>query len=356
MNVDRSTITNIIPELLNTGIVTESDQKPTGKGGRPPSPLSINPHFGYTIGISIHLQGFRATILDLNGSIIETIIGDLPYKYDAFTNNTLAILNQLIANSKKYEAPLIGAVVAISGTINPRMNSIEHSFVFNLDLYDFQKEIADKFPFPVLIENDANACAWGELFPHNRYTHSTFLYLLARTTAYNTDKHADTGMAIGVGLVADGKLMYGAHYRAGELRSALWEERVGIQNQVSIPISQLTNIHQNQSVLVEFINEILISLGPVVSVTDPEAIIFGGDLKDKVPIILHQLQTSKKLGFLGSEFSRYKIITPSKGVNEISAGAASMFLIRLFKQDFGIRYQNTAISWDVIFNLETKNI
>ncbi|MBC8343525.1 MAG: ROK family transcriptional regulator [Spirochaetia bacterium] len=356
LGVDRSTVTTIIPELLKVGILQEFEQKPSGKGGRPPSPLKINPDFGYTLGISIHLKGYQANLLDLNGNLIESLREDLPFVYNEFTQNTITIINRLIKTSEKHGHPLIGAVVSISGTINPKLNSIEHSFVFELEHYDFQKEIADNFPFPILIENDANACAWGELFPQNDHLHSSFLYLLARTNVYNTNNKSDTGMAIGIGVVADGNMIYGAHNRAGELRSALWEESNGNKNQVSIPVSKLSQIHSNETILKEYINEILISLGPVVSVIDPEAIIIGGDLKDKLPIVFDQLNSPENKGFLGVEHSRYTISGPRKGNNEICAGAACMFLIRLFKQDFEYGPTTSKISWNSIFRITQGRI
>ncbi len=352
LHIDRSTVTNIVPELLKFGIIQEVEGKPTGKGGRPPSPLSINPRFGYTLGISIHLKGFHAAILDLDGNLIEDVEGKLPYEPSFFTKNCISILDNLVERLVKNKAPIIGAVIAISGIINPQNNVIDKSFVFRLMDYDFQKEISDKFPFSVLIENDANACAWGELFPHSPSMCTSFLYLLASTTDYNFDDKSDNGMAIGIGVVAEGNMIYGAHNCAGELKSALWEDTDSVENPVSIPPTRLSDIQKDSLVFEEYINEIFISLGPVVSVLDPEAIIIGGDLKDKLSTIQKQLSSPNSKYYLGREQSKYKICSPSKGDNEISAGAACMFLIRLFKQDSKYAQVRCPTRWKNIFAIK----
>lgn len=356
LELDRSTVTNIVPKLLHFGILKEIELKPTGKGGRPPSPLRINPEFGYTLGISIHLKGFHAAVLDLNGNLIESTAGSLPFHYEEFSKNCIGIINRVADSLKKYKSPVIGAVIAISGVIDPSHNRIERSYVFNLYDFDFQREVDEKFAFPVFVENDANACAWGELFPQKNHTYSSFLYLLARTTAYNSSEQLDTGMAIGIGVVVDSRIIYGSNNRAGELRSALWTKACGTNSQVSIPMEKLSQIHKNKQLLREFIDEILISLGPVVSVMDPEAIIFGGDLKKHLPIIHEELHAHHNQWFLGMEYSRYSINAPSKGDYEVCAGAACMFLSRLFRQDLHHTRKAEKISWNSIFHLKRESV
>jgi predicted NBD/HSP70 family sugar kinase len=247
--------------------------------------------------------------------------------------------------------PIIGAAIAISGTINPMHNSIDRSFVFQLEGFDFQREISDQFPYPVFVENDANAGAWGELFPPWNKHFTSFLYLLARTTAYNIDMNIDTGMAIGIGMVADGRMLYGAHNQAGELRSVFWEKSRDSKNQVSIPLSRLAGIHDDKAVLQEFIEEILVTLGPVVSVIDPEAIIFGGDLKDHIPLIMEILEGPLRENFINVEREKYSIAPPDRGDEEICAGAACLFLQRLFQQDYEHTQKKDMVAWERIFQL-----
>ncbi len=351
LEIDRSTVTSLVPELLKNGIIEEVQVKPTGKGGRPPILLQINEKFGYTIGVAIHLKNYHAAILDLNGHTVAYFQGELPHIFYQFARNCQSILRMVEEKLKESGIPVIGAVIAISGTVDPLKNSIDRSFVFELDDYDFHNEIAKSFPYPVLVENDANAGAWGEIFPPWNSHYKSFLYLLARTTAYNLNEKIDTGMAIGIGLVADGHMLYGSHNMAGELTSVYWRQENGNESQVSIPRSRLAEIHRDPEVLTAFAEEILITLGPIASVIDPEAIIFGGDMKDKLELIQDLLDHSLRETYLAVEQHRFSLAAPSKGENEICAGAACLFLFCLFKPNDSHALRREMISWDKIFDL-----
>ncbi|MBI9060312.1 MAG: ROK family transcriptional regulator [Labilibaculum sp.] len=352
LEIDRSTVTNIVPELLKIGIINEELQIPTGKGGRPPSILRINSNFGCALGISIHLRGYHAAVLNLDGEVLEVFQEPLPFPYKEFGLNCRSILCKIESDIKKRIVPIIGAVIALSGTINPEKNIIERSFVFQLENYNFQKEISQHFSYPVFVENDANACAWGELFPPWNKNYSSFLYLLARTNAYNKDTNIDSGMAIGIGIVADGRIIYGANNQAGELRSVHWRKINGSENQVSIPLDRLSLIDTDEDVFREFIIEILDSLSPVVSVIDPDAIIFGGDTKNRIAIIKEILKNTDNGNFLAVEHKRYSIASPDKGTEEICAGAACLFLFQLFKQSIDYPLRKKMATWEKSFNLK----
>jgi len=301
--------------------------------------------------VAIHLKNYHASILDLNGNTVGYYQGELPHIFYKFSHNCRTILKIAEEKLKDSGIPVIGAVIAISGTVDPKKNSIDRSFVFELEDYNFHSEIAGCFPYPVLVENDANAGAWGEIFPPWNSHYHSFLYLLARTTAYNLNEKIDTGMAIGIGLVADGHMLYGSHNMAGELSSVFWRKENGTESQVSIPRSRLAEIHRDPAVLTAFAEEILITLGPIVSVIDPEAIIFGGDMKNNLDLIHKILNTSLGETYLGVEQHRFALAAPSKGENEICAGAACLFLFCLFKPNDSHALRREMISWDRIFEL-----
>src|SRR5712691_5248477 len=59
-----ATITNVVAELLQEGIVIESGIE-ASQGGRPRSILSINPHYGYFIGVEVGDMLTRIELFDL---------------------------------------------------------------------------------------------------------------------------------------------------------------------------------------------------------------------------------------------------------------------------------------------------
>jgi len=158
-----------------------------------------------------------------------------------------------------------------------------------------------------------------------------------------------------MGVVIDGRIIHGSHNQAGELRSVYWKTACGTENQVSIPQARLARIQHDETVLKEFIKEVLINIIPVASVFDPEAIIFGGDLKGKLDVIGEVLHESLSDTFLASEQSKCAFVVPNKGDNEISTGAASLFLFRLFKQPQDESGLSEKAAWEQIFTLKEKS-
>src|SRR5579859_4861195 len=59
-----ATITNVVAELLQVGIVIESGIE-ASHGGRPRSILTINPHYGYFIGAEVGDTLIRVELFDL---------------------------------------------------------------------------------------------------------------------------------------------------------------------------------------------------------------------------------------------------------------------------------------------------
>src|SRR6266849_11027441 len=59
-----ATVTNVVAELLQEGIVMEAGVE-ASQGGRPRSILTINPHYGYFIGVEVGDTLTRIEIFDL---------------------------------------------------------------------------------------------------------------------------------------------------------------------------------------------------------------------------------------------------------------------------------------------------
>jgi len=336
---DRSTVTGIIPGLIEIGLVVEKPQPPSGKEGRPPILLEINPQYGCVIGIAIHFYTYAMSILDLQGKELFFKKDNISAESTSFKELGLVLLEEACEYAEKtLNTPVLGASFAISGIVDPEKNAVVKSFVFRLDNFQFQQEIARHFPFPVVIENDANACAWGELFPRSDRASkkmgikTSFLYLLARTTKHSEETHSDSGIGVGMGVVTDGQVFYGSYNQAGELRSAFWRFNSSGGTQVAIRNDDLLRIHEDERVRRQFIEEILLNLIPVTSIFDIGAIIFGGDLKKYLDVVNNVIRTNLKYTYLNHPDCHLSLREPMRGSSEISAGAACLFLHTLFFQ------------------------
>lgn len=343
-------MSGIVSELLEKGILIELPlAEKSGKGGRPPIMLQINKNFGIVIGIEMHLTSYQAVVMNLSGEQIYIESNTIAYEEQKFTDTCISLLHQVEQDVSTLGFPILGAVFAISGAVNPHNKILARSFAYHFEDYDFHHSVSIHFSYPVFIENDSNCCAFGELYPPWEKHYSSFLYLLARTTDYNPATGMSAGMGIGIGVVSEGQLIYGAHNTSGELRSVFWK-RHSRGNQVSIPLERLLTIDADERVLREFIEEILINLGTIISVLDPEAIIFGGDLKEHIPIIYEIIEQRLADYYIAETIKNCQLLPPSKGQQEIAAGAACLFLSHLFSTNLSCPEPfKKELAWEKIF-------
>ncbi len=337
-------------ELIEKGILIELPlAKKSGKGGRPPIMLQINKDFGVVIGIEIHLTSYQVVVMNLRGEEIYTEADSIVYEKQKFADTCITLLRKVEQQVSMLGFPILGAVFAISGNVDPQNKILTRSFAYHLENYDFHHNVGSHFSYPVFLENDSNCCAFGELYPPWETHYSSFLYLLARTTDYNPVTGMSAGMGIGIGVVSEGQLIYGAHYTSGELRSVFWKRHTR-GNQVGIPLERLLTINEDEHVLREFIEEILNNLGAIISVLDPEAIIFGGDLKEHIPIIYEVIEQRLADYYIAEAIKYCQILPPSKGQQEIAAGAACLFLSHLFSTNHSCPEPfKSELAWEKIF-------
>ena len=67
-----ATVTNVVVELLQEGIVLESGIE-ASQGGRPRSILTINPHYGYFIGVEVGETRIRIELFDLTLRLVDFV-------------------------------------------------------------------------------------------------------------------------------------------------------------------------------------------------------------------------------------------------------------------------------------------
>ncbi len=71
-----------------------------------------------------------------------------------------------------------GGPARASSTLNKAL--IRYSIPLRIEApLDFRREVADRYDLPVFIENDANACAWGELVFHRSRRLRDFVFVLS---------------------------------------------------------------------------------------------------------------------------------------------------------------------------------
>lgn len=165
-------------DLLARGLVVEGPRRQGGRGA-PQIDLMLNGGAGYALGVHATRYSILLTLLDFKGAMLgERLVHG---QFDAFADVLATIRDgaeALLAAAALNQAALIGAGIA--------MPTRFHRQAAPLDLAEEVKSwaggdlIADlrrTLGCPILIENDANAAAIGELTLGNTAGHGDFAYL-----------------------------------------------------------------------------------------------------------------------------------------------------------------------------------
>ncbi|AHC14488.1 ROK family transcriptional regulator [Salinispira pacifica] len=350
LNLDKATVSVIVSSLMNNNLVLEAEKQNTSsRPGRQPVGLEINRCFGAVAGIELHIDRINCVISDMHHNILDSI--SLEGRVDR--KNIDYKLLSLIDHIKKLKSlngmPLLGAAVAIPGLVDSENGIILKAPAIGLwdESYDFSKRVAARADIPVLLINDANACASGILSSHrrNRYDSFLFVYLGFDPVQDKLEGEVDHP-GIGLGIVLNGKLHMGPKGSAGEFQTIGY--RSNRVNQFNLTLDEIHNYRHSEEIQIKVADDIASHLGFLVNVLNIEQIFLGGDLAYYHPSLEGRLKRAIDESWpydkpvpCAVNFLYDEHFLPAKG-------AAGMLLDRLFSIPDVLDENNLAILKDAI--------
>ena len=234
LGLDKSTVTLIVNELIEMGLVYPVAEGKAGpQGGRKPIKLNINKDFACVVGVEIQPESCTMIGADLAGQIFISDIVPVDINIEKLEEIFIPIVEKFIKKIERKKRKIIGIGFGISGIVDPFKGIIHQSIPLKITSpYDFYNSIGEHFDFINLVENDANCCAWGKLTSHRQADLRDFLFVLIKSRKGDLFEMKHSGPAVGMGIVIDGKVHHGNTFSAGEFRSIKW--RKGNLNQFSI--------------------------------------------------------------------------------------------------------------------------
>ncbi len=202
LNISIPTITKLIGELQQDGIVTEQGKVETS-GGRRPNLYGLAESSIYFIGVDVEHRSINFVLTDLNNKVL-----DIKRSVRFELLNTPECLEQImdlicgyIESLPLEQDKIMGVGISLPGRINSASGYSYYYFNWtNKPLSDFLEE---RIGCPVLIENDTRAACYAEYMSGGweEVEHVIYFYL-------------SHGLAVGI--IIDGKLYYGKSGFAGE--------------------------------------------------------------------------------------------------------------------------------------------
>ncbi|MGB9820000.1 MAG: ROK family protein [Pseudothermotoga sp.] len=200
LNVNSSTISQLLKPLVDRNIILESSQGPSS-GGRPPQLLTINPSAAFSVAVD--LSGYSVRI-----ALIDSILRITELQEFNFNHNIYEGLEQIVQKTKQILSTvngnrILGVCIAVSGVLDPQTGRISSSLIEGLENVRIVEFLHKRLNLPILVENDANLSALGEFMNLEEEIKNMFYIHL--------------GDGLGGGMILDKSIFKGDRGYAGEI-------------------------------------------------------------------------------------------------------------------------------------------
>jgi glucokinase-like ROK family protein len=205
-----TTITNLIGELVDQGIVVESDseEKENGKRsvGRPRTALTLIPDARYAVGVHIGIGLIRVAVTDLQAQIVHNNFANyvIEAPYEQILTLVADLIEKTITDSKVNRKKIIGVGFGASGLVDFQSGVNVLAPTLGWREVPIREWLSERVHLPVCVDNNVRAMTLGEsLFGLGRGVKSLAL-------VYGR-------VGVGSGIVVKGEVFRGSAAGAGEI-------------------------------------------------------------------------------------------------------------------------------------------
>ena len=279
LGLDKSTVTVIVNELMEMGVIARLSEGASGpQGGRKPILLTVNPRFGCVLGFELQPESTHMACIDLAGNLLFTRSEKITVSGATLPRLFEDLLERTGDDLSRTGLTLLGIGVGVAGVVNPYKRVILSSIPLDIhEPYDFHEKVAERLGVPVFLDNDANCCSWGEIAFHRDKSLRDFLFVLVRLFGHNGWSGRPESTGVGMGIVLHGKVYYGSHYSAGEFRSVLRTR--GALGQFSLSQESSERILEDRCAREAFFDELARNVALLVNTFDLSHVFLGGDIE-----------------------------------------------------------------------------
>lgn len=305
LELSTPTVSKTLDTLVEEGMVCNLGKQHV-EGGRMPVIYSVNPDAAFFGTIAVNRHAISIAIANFSGEIV--------YRKDSipFILDSEDSYEQFCSIAKKefkehsYKDRLVACTISIPGRVNTFAGE-SYNYFTNTEL-PLAQDLEKKLGVKVYLENDSRVICYGE------YIHTSL-------TDYKNVLYVNVNWGLGMGMILDGKLYYGATGFSGELghitlfeneifcrcgkkgcleteasgfaaqRLLLSKHNAGAQSKLSSKIIKnqtitlgdfVSAVQSGDMLMIEIIEEIGSQLGKgiaaMINIFNPQLVILGGEL------------------------------------------------------------------------------
>lgn len=316
------TISDLVGDLLEAGLVIESGVSENGRPGKPSTLLELNPAGRDILAMDLSARDrLRGAVLDLHGRPVLTRVTPLDGATGAEAVDAARALAAELAKAATH--PILGLGVGTPGTVD-RSGTVLSAPNLRWANLPLRELLADDLGLPVRVENDANVAVLAE-----------------RRLAGGPDDlvRVQLSRGVGAGLLVGGVLVHGAASDAGEIgHVAIGTDgelcgcgKTGcLETWASVPALRgrmQAGTGDSDAVLAEAGQRLGQALAPVVGMLGLQHIVVGGPADVTTPALLDAARDCI-VARTRSEFRPQLELTPSAlGEDAVLLGAAALVLL-----------------------------
>lgn len=199
-NLTRTTVSSIVADLMDEGLVRETGLGPS-IGGKPPRLLRLAEDARQLLCLDLSASYFRGALVNLRGEILQRVDVAVDGRTAAAA---LALVHDLIAQLCAHtNAPILGIGIGTPGLVDAACGIVLNAV--NLGWHDLPLRalLEEQYSLPVYVGNDSHVAA---LASYSFDPHDTDNLVLIKA-----------GRGIGAGIVLNGQLFVGDGFGAGEI-------------------------------------------------------------------------------------------------------------------------------------------
>lgn len=203
LNTSIPTITKLVGELIDEGIIVDMGKQGTN-GGRRPSIYGLNPSAGYFVGIDVRKASLGIAVTNFKGRLVD-FSAEIPFRLC----NSEESLKELCETIRKHlkKANITPEMVRSYGVnLTGRVNH-DTGYCFSYFIGEDRpigSFLKSELQAPVFVENDSRAMTYGEYICGAAKYEKDMLFI-------------NMSWGLGMGMILDGKLSYGKSGYSGEI-------------------------------------------------------------------------------------------------------------------------------------------
>jgi predicted NBD/HSP70 family sugar kinase len=199
--LQRSTVSLIVGELMEDGLVEEIEGESTG--GRPPTLLRLRAAGPVALGVAVGTTATTVATSDLSGRVLEQEEFPTAHSSEEMSARIVERIRKLMRG--KIRGSIEGVGISLPGLVNYETGVALFIPFFKWRDWDLKRVVEEATGLPAVVDNDANAAALAELWfgrPEIREVRDFILVLVEE--------------GLGTGVVFDGQIYRGESGAAGE--------------------------------------------------------------------------------------------------------------------------------------------